>query len=132
MKGLFLVDLLSDNPIHCENCRREVDPERIGLTTEETEAIAHWYWAANALYRLWLLSGEYEMYAKERLLDPSGEVNVEGRQIAQALSAKLPTRLWFFHDSDDGEPTACPVCGNPLNTAVKWGTGRCDACLIQI
>jgi hypothetical protein len=132
VKGLFLVDLLSDNPIHCDVCRREVDPERIGLTTDETEAIARWFSAASALYRLWLHSGEYEAYAKERLLDPRGEINVEGRNIAQALTVTIPTQLWFFHDTDDGEPTACPVCCNPLDTAVKWGTGQCEACRIHI
>jgi len=36
VSGLFLVDLLTDNPLHCEFCRKEVDPERLALTTEET------------------------------------------------------------------------------------------------
>lgn len=132
VSALVLVDLLTDNPIHCAICRREVDPERISLTTDETESIAHWFSAASALYRLWLHSGEYENYAKQRLLDPNGQVNVEGRQLAQALSARIPTQLWFFYDTDDGEPTTCPVCCNALDTDVKWGTGQCKACHIYI
>jgi len=83
VNGLLLVDLLTDNPIHCDNCRREVDPERINLTTDETESIDRWFSAASALYRLWLHSGEYEMYAKQRLLDPIGETNSDGRDIAK-------------------------------------------------
>lgn len=130
--SLILVDLLTDNPIHCGFCRREVDPERLKLTEEETEAIARWFWTARALYWLWLHSGEYEEYAKSRLIDPHGQMNVDGLDIARKLSSKWPTRLWFFHDTDDGEPTHCPVCGQPLDTDVKWGTGCCERCGLQI
>lgn len=96
VSGLLLVDLLTNNPIHCAVCRREVDPERISLSSDETEAIASWFSASNALYRLWLHSGEYENYAKGRLLDPNGQINTTGIEIARSLSAKLPTQLWFF------------------------------------
>ena len=132
VEELLLVDLLSDNPIHCGVCRREVDPERIALTTNETEAIATWFSASSALYRLWLHSGEYEQYAKERLVDPHGQINRDGRELAIALSVRLPTRLWFFHDTDDGDPAKCPICGDPLDTSVRWGTGACQPCHIQI
>jgi hypothetical protein len=64
VNGLFLVDILSDNPLHCDFCRKEVDPERLQLTVEETDSVANWFMAASALYRLWLHSGEYEDYAK--------------------------------------------------------------------
>lgn len=132
VEGLFLVDLLTDNPLHCRRCRREVDPERLLLTPEETESVAQWHRAANALYWLWLDSGEYEEYAKARLLDPEGQVNRDGLHIARVLSRRIPTRLWFFHDTDDGEPTRCPVCGEALDTNVKWGTGSCRSCPIQV
>ena len=132
VEGLLLVDLLTDNPIHCAHCRKEIDPERIQLTAAETESIARWFSVASALYRLWLDSGEYEPYAKERLLDPHGQVNRDGREIAKVLSQRIPTRLWYFHDTDDGDPTQCPVCANYLDTQVKWGTGKCTSCHIQI
>ena len=130
--GLFLVDLLTDNPVHCDFCRKEVDPERLSLTTEETESVARWYSAANALYRLWLDSGEYEEYAKARLLDPNGQVTRDGLKLAQILSAKIPTKLWLFYDTDDGTPTHCPICRRELYTNVKWGTGTCANCRVQI
>jgi hypothetical protein len=132
LKGLFLVDLLTDNPLHCDFCRKEVDPERLKLTVEETEAVARWFAAADALYRLWLDSGEYEEYAKARLLDPNGQVNRDGLKVARTLSARVPTRLWFFRDTDDGEPTHCPICGNEIDTDVKWGSGTCHSCGIQL
>ena len=131
VNGLLLVDLLTDNPIHCDACRCEVDPERIHLTTEETESIARWHMAASALYRLWLHSGEYESNAKECLLNPNGQINQDGREIAKMLSKKLPTRLWFFHDADDGTPEKCPVCCKPLDVDVEWGSGKCVACCIH-
>jgi hypothetical protein len=132
VSGLVLVDLLTDNPIHCNDCRKEVAPERIQLTSEETESIARWYSAASALYRLWLDSGEYEEYAKARLLDPDGQINRDGRKIAAALSQRIPTKHWFFHDTNDNEPTHCPVCSKPLDTSAKFGTGICESCHVQI
>jgi len=132
VESLLLVDLLTDNPLHCGFCKREVDPERLQLTAAETDQVAHWFSAASALYRLWLDSGEYEDYAKARLLDPKGQVNTVGLEIAKTLSAKLPTRFWFFSDTDDGEPKDCPICGANLNTNVKWGTGCCESCRVQI
>ncbi len=131
-EGLFLVDLLTDNPLHCDFCRKEVDPERLKLTVEETESVARWFSTASALYRLWLDSGEYEEYAKARLLEPNGQVNRDGLKVARTLSARIPTRLWLFHDTDDGEPTHCPICRNELDTDVKWGTGTCLRCGIHL
>lgn len=130
--GLLLVDLLEDNPLHCDSCRKSVDPERLALTVAETETVARWFSKATALYRLWLDSGEYEEWAKARLIDPNGQVNREGLEVARMLSARVPTRLWFFHDTDDGQPTHCPVCRSALDTKVKWGTGRCPQCEIQV
>jgi hypothetical protein len=131
-EGLLLVDLLTDNPLHCSVCRNEVDPERAGLTLDEAESVARWFAAASALYRLWLDSGEYEEYAKARLTDPSGQVNRDGLQLAVQLSVRIPTRLWFFRDTDDGEPTQCPVCGQQLKTDVRWGTGECPSCPLLV
>src|SRR5262245_52308905 len=87
---LFLVDLLTENPLHCDSCRKEVDPERLQLTVEETESVACWFSAADALYRLWLDSGEYEDYAKDRLTDPRSQVNRDGIALANRLSLKIP------------------------------------------
>jgi hypothetical protein len=132
LDSLVLVDLLTDNPIHCGTCRKEINPQRLNLTANETEAIAGWFAAASELYRLWLDSGEHEEYAKTQLSDPKGKVNTDGLRIARSLSSKWPTRVWLFHDTDDGEPTRCPVCGAPLDRHVTWGTGCCDQCCVQM
>lgn len=130
--ALVLVDCLSDNPLHCAACRREVDPARLKLDADEVEAVFRWYFVKNALQKLWLDSGEYEAYAKARLLDPKGQVNQRGIEVAHKLSARIPTRLWLFHDTDDGEPTECPMCERKLDTDVKWGFGRCPVCPVQM
>ena len=132
VRGLILVDLLTDNPLHCSTCRREVDPKRLSLTVLETESVADWFGAASALHRLWLHSGAYEDYAKVQLSDPQGQINRDGIQLAHMLSARVPTRLWLFRDTDDGEPTQCPVCSRPLATDVKWGVGECPSCPVLV
>ena len=132
LKGLLLVDLLTDNPLHCDVCRKEVDPDRLQLTVEETETVASWFSSADALYRLWLDSGEYEVYAKSCLLDPKGQVNRDGIAVARMLSSRIPTRLWFFSDTDDGVPRNCPICSEPLSLEVIWGTGMCKLCQIHM
>lgn len=132
VESLFLVDLLTDNPLHCGICRREVDPERIGLTAAETEAVATWYASATSLYRLWLDSGEYEDYAKARLVDPRGQINQRGLDVAARLSTRIPTRLWFFSEVEDGTPSKCPLCEQALDTNVDWGTGCCVSCNVLV
>lgn len=132
IKGLLLVDLLTDNPLHCSVCRNEVDPERISLTLEEVEAVASWFSVASALYRLWLDSGEYEEYAKAKLKDPEGQVNRDGLQVARRISARIPTLLWLFRDTDDGVPTECPVCSRQLITDVRCGIGECANCSLLL
>jgi hypothetical protein len=132
IEGLLLLDSLTDNPLHCSVCLREIDPERAQLTVDETGAVATWFSAASALYRLWLHSGEYEEYAKAKLTDPAGQVNRAGLQVARQLSTRIPTRLVFFRDTDDAEPTQCPVCGTPLTTSVRRGVGECPSCPLLI
>jgi len=94
--------------------------------------VASWSSVASALYQLWLDSGEYEQYAKLQLLDIEGQVNRDSLALAEMLSPKLPTKLWLFYDTDDGIPVECPRCAKPLDTDVKWGTGECESCRIQM
>lgn len=130
--GLLLVDLLTDNPLHCDHCRKEIDPERLQLTEQATALVANWFFAASALYRLWLHSGEYEEYAKLQLLNIEGQVNRDGLALAEMLSSIIPTKLWLFYDTDDGIPVECPRCAKPLDANVKWGTGKCESCRIHM
>jgi hypothetical protein len=130
--GLLLVHLLTRNPIHCTTCRKEIDPESLGLDASEVDEIAECFGVYESLYNLWLDSGEYEAFAKEKLIDPKGQVNRAGMAIAQRLSKKWPTFYWWFYDSDDGTPDCCPSCGGALDTSVRWGTGSCVRCRVLV
>jgi len=130
--ALVLDDCLADNPIHCAICKKEVDPERLGLTVEEVEAVATWHSVNRSLYALWHDSREYEDYAKARLEDLGGQVNQEGMKVARMLSARLPTCVCLFRNCMDDdyelEVVDCPVCGKPLEKNVHYGSGRCMDC----
>ena len=132
ISGILLLDLLTDNPLHCSVCKNEIEPSLLDLDIELIEEIASWLSVYDALYNLWLNSGEYEDWAKQKLLDKNGEVNKAGMALANKLSEKYPTYYWWFWDTDDGEPELCPNCGSKLQDDLKWGTGNCRKCKIII
>lgn len=98
VEGLLLVDLLTDNPLHCSACRKEVDPARIALSEDETESLARWFSAASALYRLWLHSGEYESYAKEQLINPNPGSHLSDRRNCTSMAACQMHMTWACDD----------------------------------
>jgi hypothetical protein len=105
------------NPIHCLNCNLEVPPERLDLTSELANEIAYWDWEHGAINTLELASGEYEEWARSQLLDPASPTNVEGRLLAEKVSAFRPCYFWFFQpqSDEDWQPRAtCPVCDDAL------------------
>ncbi len=130
--SIVLVDILTDNPIHCFNCKNEIDPEILKLDSKLVDDIASWYGVFQSLYNLWLNSGEYEAYAKEKLINKNSQVNVEGMSVAKRLSAYYPSYYWWFSDTDDGELTHCPNCANKLDPNVKFGTGKCESCNVVV
>lgn len=132
LSELLLVHTLTDSPIHCFCCKGLVDPQRLGLSRKQVDLVASWHGQFSALYALWLDSGEYESWAKARLLDAHGQVNRSGRAAAAALTALLPTYYWWFHDEEDSTPRCCPVCSNVLSPPGLHGYGQCDDCQIVI
>jgi hypothetical protein len=132
VSSLFLVYRFTPNPIHCVVCGKEVAPERLELTVREVDEIASCFSVFSSLYKLWLDSGEYEVFAKQKLIDPEGQVNRSGMSIAQHLSKKWPTHYWWFYDTEDDIPEHCPSCRGALDTSVSRGIGRCDHCCVMI
>lgn len=130
--ALVLVYLFTDNPINCFKCRKEIDPEKLKLTAKQVDSIHNCFSVYGSLYRLWIDSGEYEEWAKNKLQDQKSQVNIDGMLIVKELSEILPTYYWWFWDTDDGEPKNCPNCNASLNEDVHWGTGKCDKCKIII
>ncbi len=133
LEGIVLCTRLTENPLCCVQCNGEVPPESIGFDGRLAEEIARWRSVSDALYRLWLDSGEYEAWAAVRLLDPAGQVNVDGMRITAALHRLVPTYYRWFRDTEDGEvPTRCPVCSGPLEDSIREGDLACGACRIVI
>jgi predicted nucleic acid-binding Zn ribbon protein len=130
--SIVLVDILTDNPIHCFRCKKEIDPEALKLDNKLVDDIASWYGVFRSLYNLWLNSGEYEQYAKDKLTDKHSQVNIEGISVAKRLSSFCPSYYWWFHDTDDGEPSHCPNCSKKLDPKVNFGTGKCEACNVVV
>lgn len=135
---LLLCDILGPNPIRCADCNGEVFPERIGYTPRVAEAIAAWQSIHSSLYRLWLASGDYEIWARDRLLDPAGEVNRLGYDIVAELNSMthIEAYYWFFEDcdseSESGASNDCPKCSRPLTALANRGRRKCDSCMIVL
>ena len=130
--GLILVDILTDNPIHCLACKCEVDPEVLGLSVQMVDKIAAWLRVHSGLDSLWLDSGEYESWAREKLSDKTGQVNLDGMEITEELSKTYPTYFWWFNEDDKYEPEVCPLCNEPLTKNFRHGNGECLPCKIII
>jgi predicted nucleic acid-binding Zn ribbon protein len=113
-------------------CKNEIDPEALKIDDGLVDDIASWYGVFKSLYSLWLNSGEYEPYAKDKLTDKRSQVNIEGMSVAKKLSVHYPSYYWLFTDTDDNELSRCPNCAKTLDFDVKYGTGKCDDCNVVV
>jgi len=132
---LVLRDSLGENPLYCLICNGEVAPERIGFDEPLADHIHYWRSIHRSLYLLWLDSGEYENWAAEKLREPSGSVNVNGRDIVQRLNEFVRCYYWWFNDTGiDGyvPPERCPSCSGPLSECVDRDLQKCEMCSILI
>lgn len=131
--SLVLRDSLCPNPITCATCFGWVPPADIDLPHDLVQPIAQWREVFTSLYRLWLDSGSYETWAATQLLDPLGEVNVRGRDLAARLSLTvLPCYYWWF--SPDGliPATVCPVCSGTLMPWPRRNVQFCALCRLIV
>ncbi len=132
-----LMQALGSNPISCMNCNLEVDPHTLPLSDKLIEEIAFWTGIHDAIYRLWLASGEYEDWARGELLNISNPFNQEGQQIQSELNLIRRCYFWYFQDetSDDYEVLkACPSCGVHLTQYIGGIFPQlvCEACSIVV
>ena len=128
---LYLAYKLGSNPVHCLRCNGEVLPGKLAFGKDLAEAIASWNSVYGSLYRLWLVSGEYEEWARDRLLDPKGEVNLHGMEVAKQLSSLAKTYYLWFNESNT-RPKACPICAGELTDKQGCKFFACERCLLII
>jgi hypothetical protein len=130
ISDIYIAHKLGSNPIHCLNCDGEILPDKLAYDSHVAEEIASWNSVYGSLYRLWLDSGEYEQWARERLLDPGGQVTAQGLALAKRLGGIAKTYYYWFHDRDDILQQICPMCGKELTEKVKSRYLVCNSCLI--
>lgn len=108
-------------------------PERIGFTSDLAEGLAFWQRLHDALDALWLDSGEYEAWARARLEDPAGRVNVTGLALVNELNNYRRTYYWWFQDESADNfvpPAKCPRCSAGLSRLFRHLV--CEACSIVV
>lgn len=131
LSEIYLAYKLGNNPLHCLECNGEIPPENLGFHEKFAEQIASWNTTFGSLYLLWLDSGEYEDWAKEKMLDANGQVNKDGLNIVQELSKLSKTYyLWFRESYEDPSPSKCPICNRELKTKNNCSFLFCEQCLI--
>jgi hypothetical protein len=123
---------LTSNPLSCFECNLEVPPERLGFDSRFAEEIACWLSVYDSLYKLWLDSREYEIWAASRLTDPNGQVNRTGREIVSRLNEIVPAYYFWFRDADSDSLQSCPVCAGPLTVCESRDLLVCTRCRIVI
>lgn len=127
---VYIAHKLSSNPIHCLVCNGEIPPEKLGFGATIAEQIANWNNLYGGLYALWLDSGEYEEWAKARLLDQSGQINKMGFDLVETLRPLKAYYLWFYA-SEESRPSKCPLCkGKLVSTGQRYLA--CDHCKIVV
>ncbi len=132
---LILRSTLSSNPVNCMVCNLEVPPEFFQPGEQLCYRLAEWNRLHDAVYRLWLDSGDYEAWARRELEDLSSHVNQLGLQLLPEMNRLRRTYYWYFQDNicEDYRPlTACPLCHQalqrfPLGT-FDWPI--CEHCLL--
>jgi len=130
---MYIAFKLDSNPLYCLECNGEIAPEKIGFSSDLAEQIASWNSTYGSLYLLWLDSGEYENWAKERMLDPNGQVNQIGFDLVKELSGFGSTYyLWFRESYEVENPTKCPICSQKLSEKEGCKFLVCEHCKIII
>lgn len=129
-----LRSVLGFNPIACAVCNLEVRPETVPVPVELVEQLASWASFHDCFYRLWLDSGEFELWARDQLSNPQSPVNTRGLVLRGVLEVTRRTYYWWFQDTGEDffQPlTVCPRCSSPLADRGLVGL-VCDQCSILV
>ena len=132
-EALVLQGRLDPNPLACIRCNGEVPPERVPLPADLVDEIASWRNLHDALFQLWLDSGEYETWAIAELSTPGKPVQTRGLALVAKLHAIRPTYFRWFSDQSTDPPTIlsrCPQCSGEFTHLVR---GRaCTLCRVAV
>lgn len=123
----------SEFPIFCTDCTGQVFPSALEISEDLAARIVGWSSVYAALYSHWLSSGEYEAFARLALLDPAGEVNRQGMELASSLNGLRLTYYWWFRESDTVlvEGLSCPLCGGVMEEHATRRFCFCHRCRVS-
>ncbi len=124
---------LPESPVNCMQCKRPVSIDNTNIFDELVDTINKWGQLYSALFTLWNDSIEYREWAKQKLLDETGSINLEGLKLAQQYNVMRKTYYWLFQDNSDKDYVQlqkCPYCGTSMEPMPENNIRVCHDCMI--
>ncbi|MBT3203048.1 MAG: DUF2310 family Zn-ribbon-containing protein [Gammaproteobacteria bacterium] len=121
------------SPIICIDCKNPVSLENVNITNKLKALLGKWAQIYHSIFTLWSDSIEYKEWAKKQLLDETGEINIEGLELAQQLNESRKIYYWMFQDVSDKNyilPKHCPFCGASLELILNNDFRVCHPCKV--
>ncbi len=130
-KEIKLMYAMDKTPFYCMTCNKQMRNSAI-LKISKQDNIQNWVKTYDLIYRLWLLSSEYENWAKTELSNINSNLNKIGLEITNTIQNCY---YWFFQDTsgDDFKPILnCPKCGIKMNAIFgkSFNKNICTQCKI--
>ena len=130
---VILQGSLPESPLNCMQCKIPVSLEDANVSDELADAINKWGQLYSSLFTLWCDSVEYREWAKQKLLDEIGSINLDGLKLAQQYNVIRKTYYWMFQDNRDKDyvqPQHCPFCGAAMVPIFKNDFKVCHYCRV--
>ena len=130
---VILQGSLPESPLNCMQCKTPVSLEDVSVSDELADAINKWGQLYSSLFTLWRDSGEYQEWAKQKLLDEAGSINLEGLKLAQQYNVMRKAYYWMFRDNSDKDyvqPQHCPFCGASMVPILENDFKVCHDCRV--
>ncbi len=92
------------------------------------DLIYDWMTVYNAIYDLYMDSGDYEFWALKELENINSSINVLGLKLSNLLNNYAETYYYLFRGIDRELPKKCPLCNKDFNALE--GSHICKKCKI--
>jgi predicted nucleic acid-binding Zn ribbon protein len=105
----------------------------LNLPSELKRELIQWKETYHALYHLLGSDSEYSDWAKSKLLDEMGFVNLEGLRLSQQISVIRKNYYWIYQNvGDKGYKFVdnCPFCGLILEPFENIDVRVCPDCMV--
>jgi len=130
---VILQGSLQESSLNCMQCKNPVSLEDTNVSDKLADAIKKWGQLYSSLFTLWHGSVEYREWAKQKLLDDIGSINLEGLKLAQQYNRVRKTYYWMFQNNSDKnyvQPQHCPYCGESMVPILENDFKVCHSCMI--